>query len=948
MSYFIDQIAQHIYDEDLDLNHLVVVLPSQRAKKYLQRALFKAYQKPIVSPRIITMNAWIQECTPFNIIDNTRALFKLYEVHKVIDKNPNLDEFLKWGQTLLSDFDEIDRYLINSEDLFKNLADIKDIENWSFSDETVELSKGQKRFMEFWDTLKDYYKIFNQEIEKTDEYYAGKAYKYVANNIDSVFKEDKEAYFIFAGFNALSPAETSIIKQLRTMGKAEIFIDADEYYLNSSTHEAGRFLRKLQKDLGTKNLPFVVDKIQKDNKNIKVFNCAQATGQAKISAKILHDDIPQDEFSETLLMLADEKLVVPVIKNIPQNVGNSNITLGLPLKNTAVKSWVELMFNVQEHYLQFTSKQIYHKDFIRFIKHPFLLGIYTEEEEKEINKVEANILNKNWIFIFPESLNISPRIKKLITLFFSPWDKSFIKTPQTINEINELLLDYLDREKNEIEASVIYHFNQAIERFATIIEEFKPNINLGTFKVLFNQHWVNESIAYYGNPLGGLQIMGLLETRLLDFKNVIIVGLNEGSLPPTNPIQTLIPMDLRRYHTLPTPREKQGLFAHHFYRLLHHAENVWISYSSADRDMGGIDEISRYILQLELELSHTNKNIAFETFDYAIVNKDGKTTEVIVKKSPAIIQRLDEYFAHRTSASALKTALRCPLDFYYKYLIGMGEEKSVEEDVEASTFGSFIHDTLEILYGRHAQFDKDGNKQNHTNLVRDDFDKMLREHKGMLTSRFYKFFNYSDQQKIEGKNYLSLEMAIYLTEQYLKQEQRDLEKLGGQLFINSVERILYKTLPLNINGEEKEIKFVGVLDRIDEINGKKRIIDYKTGRCVEDDVKISRLRKKDVDEDMKVEHLVGRLKNSKYVFQLLIYNMLFHEEFGYYPDKVGLVSMVNLKESPLYLINELTETIEELMELFEKALTIVISDLYNEDNSFAHDIDSKYCDYCVV
>ncbi|WP_107037422.1 PD-(D/E)XK nuclease family protein [Brumimicrobium mesophilum] len=949
MSHFIDRIADHIFSEQIPLEHLTIVLPSQRAKKYLQRALFRAYGKPIFSPKIVTMNRWVQELSSLPIIEPTRALFKLYDVHLEVDKEEpqTLDEFFKWGKTLLSDFDEMDRYLIDSKDLFRNLADIKDIENWSFNSEE-ELTEGQHRFMRFWDLLSDYHLQFNEKLKKDGECYMGMAYRNLATNIDVAFQEDKETQFIFAGFNALSPAEISIMKQLKNMGRGEIFVDADEYYLNDKNHEAGRFIRDLFSELKVKELSFVVDKIGKEKKKINIVNCAQPTGQAKVSATILHDQIPHDELSETLLLLADEKLVVPVMKNIPKNVEQTNITLGLPLKNTAIKSWVDMLFTVQEHYQQFNSKQIYHKDFVRFIKHPFITGYCNKVEMLAITKVEQTILSKNWTFIYSKQLKLGERISKLISLFFTPWkstDKEY--SLEQIRTLNQTIYQGLDNDENAIERSILYHFDRSLVKLESVLAEFKPDLRLGTFKSLFNQHWVNESIAYYGNPLDGLQVMGLLETRLIDFKNMIVVGLNDGSMPPTNAIQTIIPMDLRKYHNLPTPREKQGLFAHHFYRLLHHVENCWITFSSADRDMGGVDEPSRYIMQLQLELSRVNPLIEFNNSDYTISNEEEESEGLTVSKTAAVLSRLDDYFGRRTSASAIKTALRCPLDFYYKYLLGFGEEDKVEEEIEASTFGDFIHKTLETLYDDFAQLDKDGNKkEHHKSLAEIDIDNMIHKQGAVMKQHFYEFFNYEQNQNLEGKNFLSLEIAQHLTERFLQKEKKSLKDHKGHLFIVSLEMELTKTLNLNIHGKKKEVNFIGFIDRIDDFEGKKRIIDYKSGKCTETDVKLTKATSKAKSEEDVVIEFIKKLKSSKYVFQMLVYNMLFFEKFGEYPDKVGIISMVNLNDGPFYLDNQMTDTIEELMDLFEKALTKIVSDLYDTSVDFEHDVKSDYCDYC--
>ena len=240
---FTDQIAAYIKENELDLQHLTIVLPSERAKKYIAKSLFDAFQKPIVSPKMITIDRWVRELCPKAVIDKTRALIQLFHVQlenaQTIDDH-SFDEFMNWGNLLLSDFDELDRYLLDSKQLFRNLADIKEIENWSFANET--LTDSQKRFMEFWDRLPGYYNELNKRLEKENVCYMGQAYRYVAENIDVIFKQDKQAQFVFAGFNALSAAEISIMKQLHRMGRGHILINADKFYLETESHEAGRFL----------------------------------------------------------------------------------------------------------------------------------------------------------------------------------------------------------------------------------------------------------------------------------------------------------------------------------------------------------------------------------------------------------------------------------------------------------------------------------------------------------------------------------------------------------------------------------------------------------------------------------------------------------------------------------------------------------------------------------
>lgn len=944
MEKFVDRIAAHIFDEKYELRDLVIVLPSQRAKKYLQRALFNRYQKPIFSPLMITMDRWVKSLVDTPVIDSTRGLFKLYSVHQQVAtaSDKGLDEFIKWGKTLLNDFDEIDRYLIESKQLFRNLADIKELENWSFNSEE-ELTPAQKRFMEFWDTLPKYYDAYNALLQREGETYMGKVYKTVATEIDLAFKNNKNARFIFAGFNALSAAELQIMKQLERMGRAKVFIDADTFYLHNQEHEAGSFLRHLMNELQDPKMSFVTDKLTNGEKEISIINCAQPTGQAKVSSTLLVDEIPANEQSETLLLLADEQLIVPVIKNIPAVIQQTNITLGLPLKHTAIRSWVDLVFKIQENYAQFKTKSIYHKDFIRFIKHPFVIAFISEEDKLEIGKIEQNIMNNNWLFIHPKSLKCSEEFKALLTLTFEPWNSNTTKSLQNLRQLNKTFYAKISTEKNALEKAVLYHFDQSLVKLENVLSEFKPVLHLVTFKNLFNQHWINESVAYYGNPLEGLQVMGLLETRLLDFKNIIIVGLNDGKMPPDNPIQTLIPMDLRRFHQLPTPREKQGLFAHHVYRLFHHAKRVWITYSSASGDFG-MDEPSRYIQQLKLELARVNTSINLKESYYTLSDEQQDSSAISVPKTAPIIERLDDYFLNKTSASALRTYMNCPLDFYYKYILGFGEEDTVEEEIEASTFGSFIHNTFEELYRPYARYDKQEVELDTQPkpVSAHSIAQMKNKSGALLKKDFEDHYKNNKEVLLTGKNYLSYEIANHLTLSFLKQEESLLKKASGHLFIESLESSFERTLKVTVKEEEKTIHFRGIIDRIDRLGGELRLLDYKTGTCDESKVKIA--PKRGVKDP--IEALKMNLNSSQYAFQLLMYNFLYFGKYQRYPQQTGIISLVNIKEGPFYLKNTLTRDLPSLMELFEQALIEIIAEIYDTAQPFEHNIKSLYCKYC--
>lgn len=943
---FTDQIADYIKEKNLNLNQLTIVLPSERAKKYISASLFNAFKKPLLAPKMITIDRWIKNLSEKTVIDKTRALLRLFEIQlkdAKSEEDRSFDEFLTWGNMLLSDFDELDRYLLDSKQLFRNLADIKELENWtvdSWSFGNENLSESQKRFMEFWDRLPIYYTELNKVLDKEGVCYMGKAYRYVSENLNIVFKENKNAHFLFAGFNALSPAEISIMKQLHQMGRGHILINADKFYLDTESHEAGRFLRELKQKLGLREMSFVEDKLLKEAKEIEVIECAQTAGQAKVAGTIL-DQMEDEDIKNSLILLADESLIVPVLKNLPKKIGKANITLGLPLRNTALRTWVELVFGIQENKLRFKSDGIYFNDLQKLWNHPFFSAIITKEEQDKIIVLEHEIIRKNSIFLSLERIQIGPISDAIMQLIYKPWKNNFQNGLICIRQLNNELYKNL-KDEFAFEKAIIQGFDNALADFGNIVSEGIPAMSLRSFKTLFNQHWNLKSIAYHGNPLEGLQIMGLLETRLLDFETIICLGMNEGTMPPTNPIQTMIPMDLRNYFGLPTPREKQGLFAHHFYRLLHSCKKMYVTYTSAQEKVGS-NEVSRYLLQLELELSRLNTKINLTKRFYTIPqNKEKTFNKHSIPKTPEIISRIDDIFSQSTSASMLKKFVACPLDFYYQYIMEFGEEEKVEEDVEHNTFGTFIHKALETMYAPFARFNSIGEKVNPAppNITSFDIDNMLNHYEYEINKEFSNHFDNDKEAFSKGKNLLSYKMALELTKRFLEKEKEFLMEQTEPVFIESLERELRAELEVDIFGSIKKVALKGFVDRIDSIGGKYRIIDYKSGKV---DSKDTSTNKTKVD----VAVLLKNCLEKKHILQLIMYCYLFKANYNELPREASIISFINIKDG-IFKLDTGNISLDEAVEMFPEVLQKILEQVYDTQTDFEHNTKSfvSYCAYC--
>ncbi len=941
---FTDKVAKYIVENQIDTRHLTIVLPSERAKKYLSASLFNTFGKVIYAPKMVTIDQLVKLSAPIPVIDKTRLVVMLFEIHQQLDNGKHaipFDEFLEWAPILLSDFDELDRYLLNIDQVFKDLRNIKDLEYWHL--EEADMTPARKRFLEFWDLLPKLYHKLQEKLKDSNRMNAGSAYKYLANNIDVLFTEDQNQHYLFAGFNAMSKSEMDILRQTYRLGRGHIIIDGDSFYMDNQSHEAGMFLRQLKSYLEVKELPFVSDYLGNKEMQIRVVECPQATGQVKIAANEL-EKVPKEELKDTLVLLADENLIIPFLKNIPKYVEKTNITLGMPLKSSAVKNWVDILFQIQENSVRFKTAAIYHADLKRLFAHPFILSIAKTADLDLMQRIEGDLVRKNRLFLDLRKVKFSAEINQIFAVCMTRWENNWGFAIDQIRLLNKLIFKNLT-DVSMFEKALIYHFDQAIIDFQNIVKEQWPEMRMRSFRTIFTQHWSNKSIAYHGNPIDGLQVMGLLETRLLDFKRIICLGLNEGSMPPTNPIQSMLPMDLRRYAGLPTPREKQGLFAHHFYRLLHHCDELIVTYSGA-KDGTASAERSRYLMQLELELSRINKKVDYKFEFYSVPIENNKRADrQSIEKDEAVINRLDEFFARSTSISKLNSFIRCPLDFYYKHVLDFGEEKTVEEEMESSTLGTIVHAVLEDFYKPFVRYLENMElNPKHRLLSVDDIKLMEVQTEQKVKEKFMEQFNNDFSAFSTGKNQLSYRMAISMVENYLK-EQRSSIKQGNQISIIALEQNF--KIPLEIKGESRTYSILlnGTIDRIETVNNKIRVVDFKTGNTKEDDMKIS-VRGRSKSE---VKSFVEQAIKSKHGLQLITYAYMYKNRFAVWPEEAGILSLVKPHKGVMLLTCE-DMTLADMATYFEEIMGSILDQIYDINEPFVHKQENfmfNYCEYCV-
>jgi len=943
MNTFLGEVCQKIYDTHKnELDEIVIIIPNRRASVYIHKHLSDHFTSPFFAPKITTINEWIDENTEEEILSQTELLFLLYDIYVDVDKEDaeDFDSFLKWGKIILSDFDEIDRYNVSPKEIFRDLRNIKDIDNWSFDLATPSshglkkpenLSDGQKKYADLWDKLPVYYEKLNQKLEAIHTTYQGRAYQNFAKKTH-VSNPTSAKHYYFVGFNALSRAEEQIIENLDRQKIATVYFDVDTHYINNFEHEAGHFYRKLNKKNRFKTT--VSSEINKTRKSFEIIETAQQVAQAKIAGNIVKNLTPQ-QLNNTAIVLADETLLIPLSKSLPIDIEKANITMGYPIKYSHLKSLFDLIFDFQHNFKKFNSDQLYHKTLLRFIDHPFIQIII--KRKNAIADFENGLIKANKVFInHTQLIDVFPELKE-ITNLLSVWHNNTTVGFKAIEEFIQVLYSHFKESgSNDLELEILYHFSKGITKFKVIWEKHPHSLNLKSFKKLFEQFWQNETLSFLGNPIEGLQIMGILETRTLDFENLIILSMNEGNLPKSNFTNSLIPRELKLHHHLPIEQDRDAIFAHHFYRLIQRAKNIYMTYNSSSKGLTS-GEKSRFITQIENELKDKH-DITSYTYSSNDVSSD--ITETSYSVNDKVTKKLDELFKKGLSPSALNTFISCPLDFYYKYILGLREGKEVEENIEASTFGTMIHNVLERVY-----------KDNFLTPSKPvTIEVLTSERKNLehyLEEEYLKEFTKADIKY--GQNRLSFDVSVNLLKRCIDEQIKELKVINFPIFIKELEEAIEANFTWDINGVKKSIKFKGNADRIEQFGSEYRIIDYKSGKCDASKVSLSKPTKKNPDINLSN---ITYSDTKGYARQLLMYAIMFQQQF---PKRThfsaGIISMINIKEwvQNVKIAGDKNELLtDEILGLFKDEIKGVIESMYKSDFVYAHNDKAKYCEYCGV
>lgn len=952
MEAFLDKLAKHLYSTHGDyFSRICLVFPSRRAGLFFKQYVSRIIDKPIWLPDIYALEDFVLYKSGLKLSDPLDLIARLYKVYKSLEKEKAqpFSEFISWGNMLLGDFDEIDQYIADGEKVFQYLDEIKAMKHWNPGGKS--LTPFEQDYLRFYNSLAPCYTLFREELLKNGEGYFGLAFDQLLQNIlDKSF--DEWDRIVFAGFNALTAAEEKLFKYMVEAGKAEIYWDADDYYLKNPRQEAGRFLREygIQKTFGELN--WIGNTLSTGQKAISVIGVPGNVGQAKLAGELIRDLIRKKGNSDGIaLVLVDEGLLLPVLNSIPTETGDFNVTMGFPLKQTPVFSLINIVLSLFANANRFSKPsaetapdayplmRFYHKDIHRFLSHPFIVAAQKRNSispgEKENASVARSFYTSVDLFLLLNTVN------KPVSEVFKPFlDKPLIEPHEVINLIRNII-SYLrnafspaENKENDntgqnhpIELEYLFQAAVLCSKLDVILKdpELKPDIE--TVQSLVSNLIAGMRLPFYGEPLNGLQVMGMLETRLLDFTDIIMISVNEGLLPRGKHQTTFIPDEVRTQFGMQRYSERTAVFAYHFYRLMQRVENAWLIYNTEGDELGG-GEKSRFISQMLYEMPTVNPKINISEQTLSVVPGNTSAGEISIEKSPEVIMRLRQIADRGLSPTALAMYLKCKLQFYFSQVLRISEPDQVSETIDAAMLGEIVHDAL------HKTYEARKNEVITPSVLLTMMPDAIRQ----VHSAFALKFNTDELSS--GKNLLIVKVAENMVKRFLLAEKKYLEQNGGQIEIVMLEENLESVIQITdqVSGEVFSVKIHGKADRIDRVGGVTRIIDYKTGKVENKELKL------DLITDFQNKDESGKL------LQVLTYAIMYSDMQTEPPEQL-ISGIISLRKSSSYLIRtdiDKTDILDkELLEAFKHELEATIGSIFNTSESFIQTTNRDTCAICT-
>ena len=951
MESFLKLVAADLYKHTKgNLAHTAVVFPNKRAGLFFNEYLAQESDSPIWSPAYVSISELFRSLSPWEVGDPVKLVCELYKIfRRETQSTETLDDFYFWGEMLISDFDDADKNKVDTDKLFSNLQDLRNImDDYTFIDDEQEEAIRQffqnfsierrtalkERFISLWDVLGNIYKGFRESLASQNIAYEGMMYRHVIEHLD-VDKLPYEKY-VFVGFNVLNKVEHTLFTQLKDVGKAVFYWDYDEFYMKENrqavTHEAGEFIRRNLRDFPS---PLSGELFKNLSKPKEVHYIASSTenAQARYLPQWIRNNLTTPE-KETAVVLCNEALLQPVLHSLPAEVKHVNITMGFPLSQTPVYSFLIALLELHTHGFNFKSGRYTFQSVVTLLKHP-----YTRQLTGQAELLEKELTRNNRFYPLPGELGKD----EFLTRLFTPLSGNLnlcIRLSETLQQVAGIYQANTSGTEdtdafNQLYRESLFKAYTTINRFRTLIEEDELTVQSETFRRLLVKVLSATNIPFHGEPAIGMQVMGVLETRNLDFRHLVLLSVNEGQLPKSGGDSSFIPYNLRKAFGMTTIEHKIAVYAYYFYRLLQRAERITLMYNTSSDGLNR-GEWSRFMLQFLIEWPHPITRQFLE----AGQSPQG-TSPITVEKTPDVMRRMQSLFDVRAnpkakfSPSALNYYLDCPLKFYYRYVAGLSAPDEVSAEIDSATFGSIFHYAAEHIYKDLTTHGKVINKEALETLLRNEV--KLQDY---VDTAFKKlFFNVPQNEKPEYNGVQLINSAVIA--RYLKQLLQNDLRYAPFTFIASEMEV---DEPIDIQTPKGVIKsrIGGIIDRMDSKDGTLRIVDYKTGG--------------DADTPPYVESLfIPDKKRSNYVFQTFLYAAIMCRKqptMKIAPALLYIHRAATETYSPVIQMGEPRkpkEAVEDFSKYekeYRERLQGLLEEIFNPEKSFAQTEIIEKCTYC--
>lgn len=949
METFLKQVAHDLYNKtEGNFTKVAIVFPNKRASLFFNEYLAQESDRPIWSPTYVSISELFRQSSDLSIADPIKLVCDLYKVfQKATGSKETLDDFYFWGEMLIADFDDADKNMADTHALFSNLKDLNELmDNYDFLEEGQKEALSQffhnfsinqvtelkQRFISMWNVLGDIYTEYKALLESQSIAYEGMLYRQVIEQLDvEALPYNK---YIFVGFNVLNKVEHTLFKKLNEAGKAMFYWDYDTFYLNKTPHEAGEFIRRNLRDFPSELPASFFDNLNQP-KEVTFIESPTENGQVRYLPQWIRENLTSQE-KGTAVVLCNEALLQPVLHALPDNVKHINITMGFPLSQTPAYSFVNALMELHTSGYNPNNGRYLFAEVISVLKHP-----YTRQLSPEAEKLEQTLTRDNRFYPLPSEL----KQDNVLELLFTPRRNNLDLCSMLSEALKEVAVIYQQQAASHSDAfdqlyrESLFKTYTLVNRFHTLIESKELNVQAGTFQRLLTRVMSSSSIPFHGEPAIGMQVMGVLETRNLDFRHLIMLSVNEGQLPKAGGDSSFIPYNLRKAFGMTTIDHKIAVYAYYFYRLMQRAEKVTLVYNTAT---DGINrgELSRFMLQFLIEWGYP---VLRKQLEAAQSPQD--STPIIIEKTPDVMERMKSVFDIRNnpkaliSPSALNCYLDCPLKFYYKYVALLSAPDEVTADIDSAKFGSIFHYAAEHIYKDLTAHGKLISRENLETLLKDEVRLQTYVDNGFKEL----FFNLPQNEQPEYNGIQLINSAVIV--KYIQQLLRNDLRYAPFTFVGSEQRI-FENIEIYTPTGDIQSRIGGIIDRIDSKGESLRIVDYKTGG--------------DADTPANVQSLfIPDKKRSNYVFQTFLYASIVCKKLREKNDS-RLVAPALLyihraaseNYSPVIQMGEPRKPKEPVDNFaqyegdFRENLKTLLEDIFNPDISFTQTEIEDKCAYC--